>query len=137
MHRSRVRVRFRDLDVLGHVNSSVFFTYMESARVGFAREVFDPSPVHEVPFVVVDARCEYRRAIREICSLEVACWVSRVGESSWDLDYAIEDEQGDRFAVGRTTQVFFDHEAQESKTLPPGLRDQLEGQTGDPLAFRS
>ena len=29
------RVRFRDLDPMGHVNNAVFLTYLEQARVAF------------------------------------------------------------------------------------------------------
>ena len=31
----RERVRFRDLDSLGHVNNAVFLTYLEEARIGY------------------------------------------------------------------------------------------------------
>ncbi len=39
----RERVRFRDLDALGHVNNAVFATYLEQARIEYLRElgVFD------------------------------------------------------------------------------------------------
>src|SRR4051812_37440775 len=33
------RVRFRDLDPMGHVNNAVFLTYLEQARVAFFSEM--------------------------------------------------------------------------------------------------
>ena len=33
------RVRFRDLDPMGHVNNAVYFTYLEQCRLLFWREV--------------------------------------------------------------------------------------------------
>ena len=32
-------VAFRDLDVFGHVNNAVYLTYIENARLAYARDV--------------------------------------------------------------------------------------------------
>ena len=32
-------VAFRDLDAFGHVNNGVYLTYIENARIGYARDV--------------------------------------------------------------------------------------------------
>jgi acyl-CoA thioesterase FadM len=38
-HVTPIAVRFRDIDAMGHVNNAVFFTYLESARVEYMRNV--------------------------------------------------------------------------------------------------
>lgn len=136
MRRHRVSVRFRDLDALGHVNSSVYFSYMESARVAFSAALFGESPWYRVPFILGSARCEYRRPVEEPIDLDVVHWVSRLGESSWDLDYAIEDQAGERVAVGRTTQIWFDYDEGESVPIPSHQRDKLKGETAEALQLR-
>ena len=38
-HWTTIKVRFRDLDPLNHVNNSVFNTYLEEARIDFIQHV--------------------------------------------------------------------------------------------------
>lgn len=39
LHTERIVVRWGDMDSVGHVNNAVYFTYMESARVGWLRQL--------------------------------------------------------------------------------------------------
>ncbi len=137
MRSHRLNVRFRDLDALGHVNSGVYIAYMETARVAFASELFSNEPWYRVPLILASARCEYKRAIEQPVALEVKHCVSRVGASSWDLDYAIEDEGGNVYAIGRTTQVWYDYDEGESGPIPAEAREALEAELGEPLELRA
>lgn len=135
MRHHTVEVRFRDLDALGHVNSGVYFAYMEAARVAFAGELFEDPPWYRVPLILASARCEYQEAVEEPVRLDVRHWVSRVGESAWDLDYAIHDPDDRRVAIGRTTQVWYDHDDDASRPIPAGARGKLEAEQDEPLTF--
>ncbi|MBE7551375.1 MAG: hypothetical protein HS126_09920 [Anaerolineales bacterium] len=43
-HLTLIEVRFRDLDVFGHVNNGVIFTYIETARIRYLIDVGVRSP---------------------------------------------------------------------------------------------
>ncbi len=34
-HRTRLEVRFRDVDAFGHVNNAVFLSYIEQGRISY------------------------------------------------------------------------------------------------------
>ena len=56
----RERVRFRDLDALGHVNNAVFLTYMESARTAFLVERGLASGLDDLRIIVARVEADFR-----------------------------------------------------------------------------
>ncbi|HEX2193896.1 MAG TPA: acyl-CoA thioesterase, partial [Candidatus Limnocylindria bacterium] len=65
-HRTRLQVRFRDIDAFGHVNNSVVSTYVEQARVTFLRDVLGLQPVgpeDRMPLILAMIRVDYRSPI--------------------------------------------------------------------------
>jgi acyl-CoA thioester hydrolase len=40
-HFLRVKVRFSDLDVIGHLNNSIYQTYLEESRIAYFQDVFN------------------------------------------------------------------------------------------------
>ena len=120
-----VKIRFRDLDAFGHVNNAVYFTYMEMARVeyftqiGLLKSAEFPSPF----FIVAEATCQYKAPIDMGTPLAVQVRVSRLGNSSFDIEYRFVDEiNGAVLAAGRTVQVTFDYTAGRSVPLPDEWR---------------
>ncbi len=122
-----VEVRFRDLDALGHVNNAVYFTYMEMARVAYFRQLGLIGEAYPEPFfIIAEAACQFKAPIDLNTNLRVSARVSRLGNSSFDMDYALIDAATDRLmATGRTVQVMFDYAAGRSVPLPEAWRQTL------------
>lgn len=128
-----VKIRFRDLDTFGHVNNAVYFTFMEMARVdyftqiGLLRPGAFPSPF----FIIAEASCQFKAPIDMDTSLVVQTRVSRLGNSSFDMEYRFVHQADDVvLATGRTVLVTFDYAAGRSVRLPDEWRAaivQLEG----------
>ena len=128
-----VTIRFRDLDAFGHVNNAVYFTFMEMARVayfaqlGLLKSGEFPSPF----FIIAEATCQFKAPIDMETPLIVQVRVSRLGNSSFDMEYRfVDDVSGTVLASGRTVQVTFDYAANRSVPLPDEWRaaiTQLEG----------
>jgi acyl-CoA thioester hydrolase len=128
-----VQVRFRDLDAFGHVNNAVYFTFMEMARVEYFRQIglLKPGEFPSPFFIIAEATCQYKAPIDMETPLVVQVRVSRLGHSSFDMEYRLLHEvSGAVLAVGRTVQVAFDYDAKRSVPLPDEWRAaiaQLEG----------
>ncbi|MFN2384438.1 MAG: acyl-CoA thioesterase [Gemmatimonadota bacterium] len=122
----KIPVRFRDLDPMGHVNNSVYFTYLEVARTAFWQELHHDYSYDVLDFVVARAECDYVSAamLRETIRVEV--WLSRIGTTSFVLDYEGFDEQSERLiARGRTVQVMIDPKTGRPRPIGPSLRERL------------
>jgi acyl-CoA thioester hydrolase len=61
-----VRVRWRDTDALGHVNTAVFLTYLEEGRDAFYVQVLGSDPMYVVARFEVDLRAEVRYADQHV-----------------------------------------------------------------------
>ncbi len=99
-----IQVRYRDLDTFGHVNSAVYLTYFEMARVKLLLDYFKTHP--KFKFVVAKTIIEYLSPIILTDQIVIHCWVDHIGNSSFTLKYKItNDDQKKTFAMGETIQV--------------------------------
>ena len=133
--RIELPVQFRDIDRMGHVNHAVYLQYMETARVELARRLGVIRDVSSSSFIVATAHVEYKKPIRDEPRVTVSCWVSRIGERSWTLDYTVTAGRVE-FAIGRTTQVGYDYNTRSTVTISEKLRKSLVKYVGKPLRFR-
>ena len=129
-------VRFRDIDVMGHVNNATYLQYMETARVELARSLGQVREGFRASFIVASARCEFKKPIRDERRITVSVWVSRIGDRSWDLDYSIHGPRGVQYAVGRTTQVAYDYKARSAVKISVSLKKKLAKHFEAPVKFR-
>jgi acyl-CoA thioester hydrolase len=104
-----VPVRFRDVDMLGHVNNAVYLTYLENARIEYCRRVFGMRRAAEIDIVISRVEIDYRSASYVGETLIVGLRVVELGGASFAAEYRIEDKVSGRLvAQARTVQVFYD-----------------------------
>ena len=120
-----ITIRFRDLDAFGHVNNAVYFTFMEMARMEYFSQIglLKPGEFPSPFFIVAEATCQFKAAIEMDTPLIIQTRVSRLGNSSFDIEYRFtHGANGTLLAAGRTVQVTFDYEAGRSVPLPDEWR---------------
>ena len=119
LHVHRERVRFRDLDGMGHVNNAVFFTYMEQARSEFLLESGLVGNLGQLAIILARTEIDFRAPVDYGESVDVEVRAGRLGTKSFELEYTLR--VGDRVvAEGKSVQVGFDYESNE--TVP--IRDE-------------
>ena len=127
----RLTVRFRDCDLMGHVNNSVYFTYLEQARLDWWRHLGGDQAFPGVTTVVARAECNYRLPAFLDEELEIRMRVDAVGRSSFTVSYDIVRVATlDRIADCRTVSVTVDPATQRPVTLPDQTRALLERDRG-------
>ena len=120
------RVRFADLDALGHVNNNAIGVYFESARVALMEACGGFRP--DSPWTVVLARSvvEYKAEMLYPGTARVGCTVLRLGNSSLTLGAAIFN--GDTcVATQEGVCVIVDAATHRPTPLMPDLRAALAG----------
>ena len=122
----RFAVRFRDVDVLGHVNNAVYFTYMETARTEYWLRTFGGNSLEELSFIVARAECDFKSPAHFGDEIEVSIRTADIRNSSFDWIYEIRNAlNGELMALGKTIQVFYNHKTQQSSPVPPDIRSKL------------
>jgi acyl-CoA thioester hydrolase len=120
-----VKIRFRDLDAFGHVNNAVYFTFMEMARVDYFTQIglLKPGAFPSPFFIIAEATCQFKTPIDMDTPLVIQTRVSRLGNSSFDMEYRFVHQADDGvLATGRTVQVTFDYATGRSVPLPAEWR---------------
>lgn len=120
----RERVRFRDLDPMGHVNNAVFLTYIESARVAFLEQLGAATTLEEMTIIVARIEIDFRAPVRLGDEVEVSATVTRFGEKSFDLDHELRVGET-VVAEARTVLVTYDYEHRRPVEIPDGWREKL------------
>lgn len=117
-----IELRFSDLDAYGHVNSAVYFTYLETARVKLFGDFFREASEQGIFTVVARAECDFKVPILLYDQVVVTVWVARLGSSSFELEYRLHNDKGVIYATARTTMVCFDDVNKVTVAVPDGIR---------------
>jgi acyl-CoA thioester hydrolase len=124
-----IEVRFRDIDALGHVNNAVLVSFLEQARFQWWRAYLGDRKFTEEGFLIARIEVDYRQPILLTDLVRVALHCSRVGNSSFDLDYRVYREQDNAtLAVAKTIQVMLDFKTQRPAPLREETRRWMETQ---------
>lgn len=118
-----MKVRYRDLDAMSHMNNAVYFTFFEQARTDYWMALRDGKGPEALDFIVVSAACEYKRPLHYGDDALIGCRISRLGRKSFTMDY--EMWTGDRrtlVAVARTVQSFYDYTLKKTILIPSAVR---------------
>jgi acyl-CoA thioester hydrolase len=131
-----IQVRFRDLDVLGHVNHVVYLSYVEQVRSQYFFDLFNLNVPGGLPYawVVARATCEYLLPLGFGEVVEVGWRITRLGGAS--ADYLFELVRGnDLVARGSGVLVLADPLAGKSAPIPDDWRAAIAAFEG--IAARS
>lgn len=119
------RVRFRDVDAMGHVNNAVYATYLEQTRAEFFREVLDES-LAAVDTVLASLSIQFDRPIEPDDKITVGLTIEPLGESSIPMAYEIQRGDGSVAATAESVQVVFDSASGKSRPIPDAWRSKIE-----------
>lgn len=126
-------LRWSDMDSAGHVNNIVHLRYLEEARIDmFAlRAPQSGVPVFTEGTVVAQQEIEYLIPLRYGAEpVRVEAWVTRVGNSSFDIAYEIRDDAA-CYARATSTIVAFDLNMNTSRPLRAAERAVLAALADD------
>lgn len=126
--RTKVDVRFRDLDTMGHVNNALYATYLEEARSAYFREVIGES-LPDVDTVLAHLSIDFRAPIELGDAVSVDLVVPDLGESSIPMEYELRTH-GSLAATAETVQVVWNRDEGGSKPVPNRWRERIESFEG-------
>ncbi len=151
MHRTKLKVRFGELDPYNHVNHSVYVAWLEAGRAEALESI--GLPLHRMAelgfqIVVTDLNVRYRVPATAGDEVEVRTWVSEIGgaRSTWTQEiYRLANASGpdgnrsdanrsDRNGLDDESVLLCSGEVRAGSTdlngrptrVPPALRDALE-----------
>ena len=124
VHATRMAIRWGDMDAMGHVNNTVYFRYLEQARIEWLTSIgCAPDPGGNGP-VIINAHCTFIRQLRYPGEIEVLTYVASPGRSSFETIQEIRriDALQILCAEGGGKVVWVNFIAEKSVPLPPENR---------------
>jgi acyl-CoA thioester hydrolase len=119
-----VQIRFADLDALEHINNAKYFTYMETARLQYFRQVMGwAGERSKLGVILARATCDFKLRLTLDDAIKVYARTSRIGKKSFDFEFAIvRDLDGAIAAEGISVHVAYDYKRSVSVEVPDSWR---------------
>lgn len=128
-HKTKIKVRFSDLDAMQHVNNATYLTFLEEARIKYFNDLFDKEESNlDYKAVVGRIEIDYLHPIMLGDNIEIFTKISKVGNKSLDVQNIIvikRDDENIKAAVALTKLVYFDYISQVTKQIPPEEKERI------------
>jgi len=124
VYQLEIPIRWGDMDAMGHVNNTVYFRYMEQARISWFDDLgLKPDPQGEGP-VIVNAACTFARQLEYPGTVLARQYVGELGRSSimTYVDMLRTDDPETVYAHGSAKVVWVNFPRQKSTPMPEEIR---------------
>jgi len=130
VHVMRQAIRWGDMDAFGHVNNTIYFRYMETARIAFLEQAAGDLTAEGEGPVIVTAYCSFIKQLKYPGEIEVRTYAGLPGRASVEIthDIRLVDENGAAetvYAEGGAKVVWVNFAAEKSVPLPGALKELL------------
>ena len=133
-----MKVIFRDLDGMRHVNHAVYLSYCEAARNEYWIAITGIRKVEEYDFVLAELTARYHAPATLGDDLIIGCRVTELRRSSFLMEHEIRNvDTGQLIFEMNSAQVMFDYETGKSIPISDRRRKQIEDYEGRPLTVES
>lgn len=131
----RFPAHWSEMDAYGHVNNARYFSWFETVRIAYLHKVGLVNPqgtTSDVGPIIATTTAEYLKPVVFPANLVVGARVSRIGNTSFTMEYAVDDEAGTRYARGSAVVVTLRYPSMEKVPVPEPVRaaiEQVEGRS--------
>ncbi|MGD8632801.1 MAG: thioesterase family protein [Anaerolineales bacterium] len=128
-----IEIRYRDVDAQRHVNSAVYFTYLEQARASYLQRLglWTGEDFDQIGIILAEQSCSYRAPIYYGQPLEVGVRAMRLGTKSLHFNYVLRHANSHQiFAQASTVLVAYSYAQQASIAIPDEWREKIETYEG-------
>ncbi len=124
---TRLNTRWADNDCYGHINNSVYYTYIDTVVNNYLIEKGGLVP-SESPLigVVVESSCRFRNSLSYPQSIDAGMRVLKLGNSSVQYEVGMFGPEDDEISAwGGFVHVFVDRRDRSPVTIPADIRSAL------------
>ena len=121
----KIKIRYADLDALGHVNNSNYLTYFEIARVHYFNELLGKDwDWRNEGMILANSSLEFLKPLLIQHEAEVKISTLSVGTKSFELYYEISVDDV-VFCSGKSVIVAFNSVRNETIPIPSVMQEGL------------
>lgn len=126
-HKIQAQLRFNDIDILGHLNNTVYFSLYDLGKAKYMEEAQLREPGPQPPTsVIADVHCSYIKPVHYGDEIYICTECTEIGEKSFVLEQEMIDSEGEVRSRCRTVMVYFDPSTGHSAPVPEWFRDKIK-----------
>ena len=118
MSKTKIQIRFSDIDVMGHVNNAIYLNYFEQARMEFFSQFISKGwDWHKYGLLLAKNEIEYLFpvALNDDIYIDTKC--IKIGNKSFDLEYSLF--KGEKLCCkGKSVLVCYDYNDKKTINIP-------------------
>ena len=124
VHEMTLPIRWGDMDVMGHVNNTLYFRYLEIARLEWFRTIVVELGPQVMGLVIVNAFCNFYKQLEYPGDILVKMYASDPARTTFETWGTMErvDQPGLIYAAGGATTIWVDFPRQKAVDLPEAIR---------------
>jgi acyl-CoA thioester hydrolase len=124
-----IKVRYDDLDTLGHVNNKTYLSYLEESRIKYMTDVLGlKTDLLDFDVVVGRVDIKYLAPLFLIDNVSVYTRIARIGEKSYDFECWVVTQNGNEIkpsAYAIVTLVSVDKKTGKTKPNEKSMIDSV------------
>lgn len=125
-NRIEAQLRFNDIDILGHLNNTVYFSLYDLGKAKYMEEAGLREPGPSAPTsVIADVHCSYLKPVHYGDEIYIETCCSEIGDKHFTLDQEMIDGEGEIRSRCRTVMVYIDPATGRAATVPQSYRDKI------------
>lgn len=127
VHEMVMPIRWGDMDAFGHVNNTVYFRYMEQARVEWITSLgYSVAPGDE-SMLMMNGFCNFYQQLTYPGELILKTFIGNIGRSSLDVftSMALQTSPDIEAAIGGATMVWVNLKSGKSAPWPEHVLSHL------------
>lgn len=120
VHEMRMPIRWGDMDAYAHVNNTIYFRYMEQARVEWITSMGYEVVPGEESMLMINGFCNFLKQLTYPGELILKTYIGNIGRSSVDVytTMALTNAPEELVAAGGATMVWVDMNTGKSSPWP-------------------
>ena len=129
-HKTSVRVRFMDIDALGHVNNARYLNFLEESRISYSQDVLNLfKKIEEFNILVARIEIDFKLPILFNESVDILTRVSKIGNKSFTFESLITIQKEDKTMIAARalqTLVLIEKSKGNSTPIPDWIRSDIK-----------
>ncbi len=134
---TRIKVRFNETDLQGHVNFGQYLFYFDVGATEYMETIgyaYDRMLAEGVDLLYVESHCNYHARVKWPEVLRVHTRIAHLGRRSVRYEFEIRAEQdGRQVATGHIVAVTAERGTWAEREVPEGLREAVRKYEGDEI----
>lgn len=125
-HKTPIQIRYKDVDMQGHVNNANHITYLEIARTSYFKKVFKDNDWKKTGLILARTEINYFEPV--FFEDEVFCYtkITTFGNKSFEISNIITKSSpaGEiKCAEGKSVLVCFNYELNQTTEIPNAWKE--------------